>query len=342
MLRRRKSVLIGLGIVVFLVFSSSDGNLAEMQEVISTDYVILLDISATMYEEVLLIPSDFFLCEPTYVTREGEVRNLYEDAESNLRDTGEKSYAKRITIARGALECFMEEYGKKNDRITLLVVGDEGAVNITEGFLDYSEWPRILKVIEEEESKITGSTYSPLGDALWETVSLFHYESPRDRIKVMLFMSDLMDRPPPMGGKHLCEAAEEVFQVYHEEIRIESIFFLCIAADRANYEEKKNCFDIYMPSITMIPVSMETGFAIPAVKKIIDLQIDKRLLETETNEKERIIMSLRYRIEKYKEMLLEPSRTEFVLTFLKYPLMFILLVCGLGVLLGLRIIFVEY
>ena len=341
--RVRRAFCIALAIFGLLLFFGGGDNLlgVEMQEETPVDYIIVLDISATMYSDVLLIPTDFLECKPEYITRTGEVSNLYENARLNVEDVDDKYYAKRITIARGALECFMETYGKNEDRIALLVIADRGVENFTDGFWDYSKWPRILQVIKEKENKITESPYySPLGDALWETVNLFHFEGAKDARKVMLFVSDLVE-VPLLGGRSLCDAAEEVFSVYGEEIQIESIFFLCIASSKESYDEKQECFKKHLPSVTMIPVSMEGDFSFSAVERIMYLQGKMKSLKKELDDKERTIMVLEDRSGECEELAKSSSSIVRALAALKLPLAFVLIVSGVGVLWGLKVVFSD-
>lgn len=335
-----KRFLVWLIVVVISLLSRSGSNMASSQEEIPVDYIIVLDTSATMYSNVLLITTDFFECEPEYIDNKGKTRNLYRDAIANSEITDDKFYAKRISIARGTLECFLTKYGKDHDRIALFFIDSNGIESATDGFWCYSEWSSILELIKGKEDKISGSAYySPLGDALWEAVNLFHYEGRDDTRYVMLFISDLIETPPPEGGMLLCDTAKEIFRVYGEEIRIESVFFLCIASKRQDYEEKLECFSKYLPSVTMIPVSMEGGFSFSTIERIMYLQDKTRSLKRELDDKKGDIMVLEDRINECEESKDTPSNINAILATLRLPLFFILTVSGVGIMWGLKILF---
>jgi len=274
---KHKLVALVFVIIFFpLLFSS----ITSVQDEIFTDYIIVFDLSYSMFNEIQVTPSDFINCDPA----------LKEKASKEEK-------AKKVSIGRAAVECYLNNYSRKGDKFALLLIKEnpqEGM--LVDGFYDNKE--EVYQKIRIEEHKDEGYGLTPLSDALWTATEFFHKKGSGNRYKKMLFVTDLYETKK-REGKGLCETVSEIRSHYGGELYIDSLLIFVMPIKKENYDEISKCFRENFHIATLIPIStFELSFefvdSVETLKDLVrDCEYDRSKCEHFKTELEEEVESLR-------------------------------------------------
>lgn len=302
-----ESVFISL--LLLIVSNSADGAQPEKY----TDYIVIFDLSYSMYNEIQVAPSDFINCDS--ILREKATK-------------GEK--AKKVSIGRAAVECYLNNYSHEGDRFAILMIKESSQNGMSvDGF--YEEKELICKKMRNEEKKEEGYGLTPLSDALWIAMEFFHKKSSGNRYNKILFVTDLYETKTK-EGKDFCETAREIESAYGGELNVDSLLIFVMPIKKVDYDKISKCLRDSFHIATLIPIStFELSFEF--IDSIENLKNLINNCEDEKSECEHVSTELEEEIDELVHEL--PPEDEIPIIY--KILLFILLAIGMiFILLGLQ------
>jgi len=289
-----------------------------------TDYVIVLDATASMYTLEIPISSDFLECKEKLVPEpEGQ-------AQVEIRTV------KKITLARISIQCWLDhKKPNENDRFQLFFIQGNYLEDVTFGFQPISKWEEFLVEIKKEEDEdISGPDKfeTDLGAAFFEAFYFCIENSPPDRRKVIIFASDLIESA---SGPKLCRVIDEISRDYRSRsMDITYVLFLAIAAIKDDYKKVNQCFQDKFPTAIFVPIITNQGVTYEHYDTVVGILESNEDLRLEKEEREKEITELKEELRKMSE-----ERDEYQESMgspLIVALSIILVVCSLGILLGVK------
>jgi hypothetical protein len=318
--------------VLFLVPLVCDSEWADTDEMKSTDYIIVLDATASMYYLEIPITSDFLECEEKLIP------------ESENQTEVQIKKVKRITLARISIHCWLKhENPRENDRFQLFFIQGNYLENVTSDFQPISKWDEYSERIKNEENRdISGPDKyeTDLGAAFFEAFYYCIEKSPPDKRKVIIFASDLIESS---SGQNLCKVIDDINDD-HRSTDVTYLLFLAIAAREEDYKKVNQCFQEKFPRAIFVPIVTNQGVTFENYDTLVDIlgQNEDLLSEIEKAEKELEETSReREECQNSIDKLEESSYRKIISSPLFAALSIILIVCAVGILLGIRLILLR-
>jgi hypothetical protein len=304
---RAKCGLIALMILFFFMPSYLSEILSGENES-PTDYIIILDASSSMNNEIYASNSDFISCD-------SEMMSLAEN----------RKKCKKIEIAKTNVKCFLDHYAKRGDRISLIILNkDPEEIDVLE-FVAFEQREDIYSMIDS----IGRGNYetSPILEAMFKAVELYHRESnPESRHKMLIvtdfdflrdsdeFCSDIKDLRLRIG-------------YLGEGMKIDSIIFFGLI-DEKKWElvrEANNCFHECLPIATVIDIP-STNLTFDILNQIEDIKVDIPTLLKENMEKDNTIGELTAKLDNSNGYIPRQNWLDF-LESLRFPIEILFFIC---------------
>jgi len=327
---------ISLVVVSFLFPFIFGAERASTYEEKPTDYVIVLDATASMYASEIPISSDFLECKGKLVPEPEDQTQV------------EIKTVKRITLARISIQCWLEhENPSETDRFQLFFIQGTYMENVTSGFQPISKWEEFLvEVKKEEEENISGPDKfeTDLGAAFFEAVHFCIENSPPDKRKVIIFASDLVESS---SGSKLCGVIDEISRDFRSRnMDITYILFLAIAARKDDYIKVNRCFQNKFPTAIFVPIITNEGVTFEHYDTVVEILKRNEDLRLENKEKEEELTEMEEQLTEVSgerdecQNLIDSRERYFYQEIISSPLIIalsvILIVCSLGILLGVK------
>jgi hypothetical protein len=245
-------------IPILVVFIMALGSVASSQDGKPSDYIIILDASSSMNNEMQFPGSGFMQCD------------------SRLRDSADHEIpCKKIKIAEASLICFMKHYAKPGDEVALIIV-DKDPKDIEDlKFYSFEEIEEVYKKINSIES---GSyERSPVVEALSRAIELYDSENNAKTEHKILVATDFdficarKSNEENKSGMCRNKIAEEEFcsnlenlrlkiGYMSEDMKIDSILFFGLADKELKptiEEMDRNCIGVLLPIATVLDLTGE-------------------------------------------------------------------------------------
>jgi len=316
------------------------------------DYVIVLDITDSMYsEEVVVVPSDFLACDEDLNQKGAITINRY---------SNNKGICKKITIARVALECYFKRLEEKNqirdqDQICLFLLTENGLLTYNfeemnkQEFFDFNEKEIILNIVKNLENEKHGHGLTPLSSSLIDLMEYLRTNTKKERKKMLIIITDLKDSIEEEGVVSICNTAKKIYSEYTGDLNIDSMMFQCIAIKNLEeFNTISECFEKYLPIAILVPISMGNAFSFQTYEKIETQR--KQIIDYEN--KNDILYNSNIRLLSENEILLEKLKGYQInsidqqndvkiglLRIFRIPMIIILVISIIGLLIGIKKIY---
>jgi hypothetical protein len=273
------------------------------------------------------ISSDFLECKEELVPEPGDQNYV------------EIKTVKRITLARISIECWFEhKKPTENDRFQLFFIQRGNLENVTSGFQPMSEWEVSLAEIKrEEEESIAGPDKfeTNLGAAFYEAFYFCIDNSHTDRHKVIIFASDLIESS---SGSDLCQVFDEISRDFKSR-DITYVLFLAIAAREDDYKRVNQCFKYEFPTKIFVPIVTNQGITFEHYDTVVEIAKSNEDYHLKNEELEMKLEKTSAERDECQNSINDqktPTYQKTVSNSLIMALSVVLIVCSLGILLGVR------